>query len=162
MNIKRLFVVVVISLFFLASCESDNNNHGYGYHYTEITPLGIKIQYNENTLHIDSSYIDDNYIYAQTCTGLYAPSPFVVVVDENDQILTDSDLTLNGIFYTDPSLIVVTDNDFLGYMYVRIDNFEKYSTLNHEFLHYLIHENGYSSDFNGDHHNIFFVTCGEP
>lgn len=142
--------IILSFLAFAVGCDIDNNNHGYGFTPDLITQIGIKIIYYESAYKESPEKIDDVFLQVAHCTGLYAQPPFIVIVDSQEDINYPTDKKINGVFMTNPSLIVLIDD------HIKIGN---YTTLKHEIIHYLLYSNGFSADYNRDHSNLFFLTC---
>lgn len=151
-GVRMIKYLPLVIMLLLVGCETDNNNHGYGFEYDEISDLGIKIRYFSGAFMAPPIEIDSAFNNAKLCTGLEAPPPpYVVIVSDREFINFDApNADLNGVFLTSPNLIAIIDDG------VRVGS---YGTLNHEYIHYLSYMNGFNSDFNSDHSNLFFLTC---
>ena len=148
MKIKIIFVLF-LTLFF-SGCDIDNNNHGYGYEYDEISRDGIALIFEAEKFPVDLDFIDSVYYEAKQCTGLTAPPPPYIVVKEEEYRFMFDGISVYAAIRYDPDLILVSNK------YI-----EDFGILMHEFIHYLLHNNGI--DQGPDKHSLhvdLYVSCG--
>lgn len=127
----------LLVLLFLAGCGSggeDNNNHGYGFQYDSASPQGLKLRGG-----LDPAYLETLYAETETCTGLSAPPPFVIIVAPDSL----GGGKFNGTYMDAPPLIL-------------LDPTHEFAA-KHEFIHYLMDMVQHVVDQN--HTSPLFAKC---
>lgn len=149
--IKQL--IFLIALLPLISCGemSENNNHDYGYGYDEYDhETNVRVQQRSTEYLLPIELAAQAYIETQECMNMYADGPMVVVVESSDDIDSGTENNYEGYFYFDTMLIVVSDDFLIAGLDV---------ILKHEYIHYILYNNGYS-DPNETYHGLYyFNTC---
>lgn len=135
---KAMLAVLLIS--FLAGCgsggEEGNNNHGYGFQYDSIGASGMKLRGGP-----DPSYLESLFAETETCTGLNAPAPFVIIVAPGS--LNEANENINGEYWDSPPLVLL--------------DFSQGLAAKHEFVHYLMDVVQHVQDSN--HTSPLFAKC---
>lgn len=131
----------------LVGCGQDSgNNHGYGWHFDEIGESGLRIRYSDSQLLADVlknvSFFERNFQHVVSCTGITAPGPLIVVVDE----LYVNGTRYGGWVHFDTNLVLIEYTSMLR--------------LNHEFVHYLLNVSGFDANANSRHQSDLFEKCG--
>lgn len=109
----------LLLILLLAGCgsggDAGNNNHGYGFQYDVQSASGMRLRGNA-----DLPALDAAYSFVETCTGLNAPPPFVIIVTPHS--LHEGEW--NGAYWDSPPLVL-------------LDVSEPPLPAKHEFIHYL-------------------------
>lgn len=143
-NLRR-FGLILATLAALAGCGSGDKNNGYGYYYDAEGASGLRVRWaSEKT----PSLADIEQLYQETmeCTGLHATGPLVIITPEEEIGRT--------FLYSGTILIPASIQTWpisTGFW-----------TYKHEFIHYLLHQNGFDVTANADHLSPLFYTCVLP
>jgi hypothetical protein len=138
-------------LLVLAGCGgggADDDNHGYGFEYDVQGVTGLRLRHSPAVtpggtvaaVISEPTLYETAFAEVQACTGLSAPAPFVILVNE---------LGGNtGFYLSNPSLILV-DVRYIGPFDTR--------ALKHEMVHYLLdHSTGH---LDPNHDSPAFELC---
>lgn len=138
---RALFLLLV-----LAGCGSGGQdqpaNHGYGFAYDVQGASGLKLRTSPlapNGL-ADPAFYEASFAKTEACSGLSAPPPFIII-----SVLDN----YNGLYYSNPSLIVINPN-------ILVDTIHD-GTETHEMIHYLLDVN--TGDPDQNHASPLFMKC---
>ena len=112
------------------------DNHGYGWEFDVQGESGLKLRYSPwlpGGPLADVTRYERDFAFVESCTGISAPAPFVIIGK------------IPGFFYEDPSLIVIDEYGLDTRAYT------------HEIVHYLLKVSTGSPD--PEHQSPFFETC---
>ena len=135
-------------LLLLASCGSgsapdNNDNHGYGEGFDVAGPTGMRLRYTpvltRTDTFADPALFEDLYSQVETCTGISAPPPFIIVVPHD--ALNSYDPSFIGVYLSHPSLILLYG--------------DAYTVPRHEFIHYLL--DMHTGDLDSTHKSPLFA-----
>jgi len=148
-------VIALFTILLLVGCGgadvNSDNNHGFGFEFDAQGESGMKLRSSPHNVQPTEfstvEYYEGQFTELLKCTGLDAPVPPFVILDEVlDRELFGKDpsgVTLAGWAFVDPPLIVL---DFrYGYLF------------KHEALHYLLDYTTGNSDPN--HSSPLFSLC---
>lgn len=147
MKISALFLLI------LAGCGSGgggdapppDNNHGYGFAYDVQGAAGLKLRYTPvltaTAPMADPSLLENIYSQVETCMGVQAPAPFVIIVSDGALGNRSDGVPLTGLEIPNPSLILLYGN-------------MNPSAARHEDIHYLLEAS--TGDNDAGHKSPFF------
>jgi len=104
------YLLLILTALLLQSCEtSENNNHGFGFDYSFITELGIKVRMDKSGRQFSSEEIDDHYILMSECAGFSPDSNKLMIImtaNQKDINRASGRADVLGAYLVKPSLIV--------------------------------------------------------
>jgi hypothetical protein len=128
--------------------QSNSDNHGFGWEYQAQAANDLKLRNEPDVVEpIPLDVLADIYDQTQACTGISAQGPFVIVVSQpvDDQGRPGGQSP--GLTFYEPPLILIMQ----GATWVGIAQ--------HEFVHYLLEQNGFPLERNDAHDSPFFSDC---
>lgn len=145
--------------FVAAGCgvQAIDDNHGYGYGYDMIAPDGTRLRNNPPVTAFDQTEMQrlvvEPYHEVEKCVQVFTGGPLVVAVP-NDGLSGRA-----GTTYLDTGLVVVTDNAAQDGLDTRLHVGGPFSTLRHEYVHYLLAASGFPDELNRTHQSPLFLDC---
>lgn len=154
MVVVRLRLALGLGAIYLAvaGCGAESgslwDNHGFGWHFEVQAENGLTLRHEPDVVEpVRFATLRDIYDQVQACTGIDAPGPFVIVVAERMDKYGQAGTAFAGLTLYNPSLILVTQ----GSTWIFVAQ--------HEFVHYLLHQDGFPRERNHIHDSPFFSDC---
>ena len=125
--------------------------HGYGCEFDVQGAAGMRLRYapavEPSDPRANVAFLEQLYQMVESCAGIQAPAPLVVIEKEGTLVSPLDGLQHHGLYYFDPDLVLIDDSAW------------SYWSLKHETVHYLLHHALGNSDPN--HTSSLFATCVE-
>jgi len=125
--------------------------HGYGCEFNVQGAAGMRLRYapvvQPSDPRANVAFLEQLYQMVESCAGIQAPAPLVVIEKEGTLVSPLDGLQHHGLYYSDPDVMLVDDGVWT------------YWSLKHETVHYLLHYALGNSD--PDHTSSLFTTCVE-
>lgn len=139
----------LLILLLLTACGGAvDDNHGYGWHYDEIGGSGLRVRFDDNARKlVEFEEIEQWYLDVQECTGIKANGPLVIFVPEK---IGDG---IGGWWFWNSDTIIIWSAEHALFFPTRG------SSTKHEFIHYLLNENGYPFKRNDSHDSYLWAQC---
>ena len=138
---KILPLIAALSLMVGCAPDPGPSPDDYGYHYTDVTPMGIMYRIDEGGVDLDPSRLDYYFSATMNCTGYTFDRENMVVVSTQEDANPEREGGPEGWAWqptkTKPALIVINSVIAPGM---------RYQLLTHEFVHILVKKDSHNHE----------------
>jgi len=85
----KKMMIILAALLLLVGCNHTFYPDEFGYHYTDVTPMGIKYRVDGNGINLDSGEIDFYFSEMLNCSGLSFPPEKILIISTDDEASPD-------------------------------------------------------------------------